>query len=99
MPRIAARRRVTRIDLVGSTRRTEDTLAAEEPLEIRVGGRPLVVTMRTPGHDVELAAGFLVSEGVVAAPGDVAGPAPRTPGGVRQDRRPARGGTLRRRDR
>jgi FdhD protein len=43
----------------------EDLLAAEEPLEIRVGGRPLVVTMRTPGHDFDLAAGFLVSEGVI----------------------------------
>ncbi len=42
-----------------------DLLAVEEPLEIRVGGRSLVVTMRTPGNDVDLAAGFLVSEGVV----------------------------------
>lgn len=41
-------------------------LAVEEPLEIRVAGSPLAVTMRTPGHDVELAAGFLVSEGVIA---------------------------------
>jgi FdhD protein len=44
----------------------EDVLAVEEPLEIRVGGRSLVVTMRTPGHDVDLAAGFLVSEGVIS---------------------------------
>jgi FdhD protein len=41
-------------------------LAVEEPLEIRVGGRPLAVTMRTPGHDFDLAAGFLVSEGVIS---------------------------------
>lgn len=43
----------------------EDVLAVEEPLEIRVGGRLLAVTMRTPGHDVDLAAGFLVSEAVI----------------------------------
>lgn len=43
----------------------EDVLAVEEPLEIRVGGRSLAVTMRTPGHDYDLAAGFLVSEGVI----------------------------------
>jgi len=43
----------------------EDALAVEEPLEIRVGGRSLAVTMRTPGHDVDLAAGFLVSEAVI----------------------------------
>src|SRR6187431_2665116 len=67
MARIVVRRRVTRIELGAPARRTEDTLAAEEPLEIRVGGRPLAVTMRTPGADVELAAGFLVSEGVVTA--------------------------------
>lgn len=44
----------------------EDLLAVEEPLEIRVGGKSLAITMRTPGHDFELAAGFLVSEGVIS---------------------------------
>jgi FdhD protein len=43
-----------------------DTLAVEEPLEIRVGGRPIAVTMRTPGHDEELAVGFCLSEGIPA---------------------------------
>ncbi|QIG39867.1 formate dehydrogenase accessory sulfurtransferase FdhD [Microbacterium sp. 4R-513] len=67
MGRITARRPVVKITLgVGETRRP-DTLAVEEPLEIRIAGTPLVVTMRTPGHDVELAAGFLVSEGVISA--------------------------------
>jgi FdhD protein len=46
----------------GETER--DEIAVEEPLEIRVGGRPVAVTMRTPGHDEELALGFLISEGV-----------------------------------
>ena len=41
-----------------------DQVAVEEPLEIRVDGRPVAVTMRTPGHDEELALGFLVSEGI-----------------------------------
>src|ERR1700728_3869911 len=43
----------------------QDSLAAEEPLEIRIGDTPLTVTMRTPGHDLELAAGFLLTEGIV----------------------------------
>ena len=52
--------------------RRPDSLAAEEPMELRVGGRALAVTMRTPGHDVELAHGFLLTEGVITGPGDVA---------------------------
>jgi FdhD protein len=49
-----------------------DTLAVEDPLEIRVAGRPLSVTMRTPGSDFDLAAGFLVNEGVVRRSDDLA---------------------------
>ncbi len=48
-----------------------DVVVAEEPLEIRVGGRPISVTMRTPEHDIELAAGFLLSEGVVRQREDI----------------------------
>jgi len=44
----------------------QDLVAVEEPLEIRVAGEPLAVTMRTPGHDEELALGFLVGEGLLA---------------------------------
>jgi FdhD protein len=72
MGRIAIRRRVTRVSLENGMRQNEDMLAAEEPLEIRVGGNSLAVTMRTPGHDFELASGFLVSEGVAAAGADIA---------------------------
>ena len=50
----------------GQSRLDEDELAVEEPLEIRVRGRAVSVTMRTPGHDEELAAGFLLSEGLIS---------------------------------
>jgi formate dehydrogenase assembly factor FdhD len=57
-------------------RRERDSVAVEEPLEIRVNGAAVAVTMRTPGHDEELALGFLVSEGInpqgAAPPGDLA---------------------------
>lgn len=71
MGRVTISTRVHRIE-DGIDRFRTDTLAAEEPLEIRVNGRPLTVTMRTPGHDFELAAGFLVSEGVIHAADDIA---------------------------
>ncbi len=64
------RRPVSRIrDGVRTSR--PDTLAVEEPLEIRLNGEKFTVTMRTPGHDLDLALGFLVGEGVVAGPKDV----------------------------
>ena len=59
------RRRVLRISLPGSSAHRADLLAVEEPLEIRIGGTPLTVTMRTPGDDIDLAAGFLVGEGLL----------------------------------
>jgi len=66
MGRISVRRPVTRIVVGESRERRDDVLAVEEPLEIRVAGTALSITMRTPGHDFELATGFLVSEGVIA---------------------------------
>jgi len=60
---------------IGSSARAQtrtDELAVEEPLEIRVDTRSVSVTMRTPGHDEELAAGFLVTEGIVRKPNDIA---------------------------
>jgi len=59
-----AERQIVR-HLDGGASVTTDTLVVEEPLEIRVRGRSIAVTMRTPGHDLELAAGFLYSEGVI----------------------------------
>ncbi|MEU9517942.1 formate dehydrogenase accessory sulfurtransferase FdhD [Streptomyces sp. NPDC048224] len=70
MGRVTERRKVIRVrDGAVSTR--PDTLVAEEPLEIRLNGKPLAITMRTPGDDFALAAGFLVSEGVLAEQADL----------------------------
>jgi FdhD protein len=60
-PYAAARVQVARFPDGGQAR---DEVAVEEPLEIRIGGRPVAVTMRTPGHDEELALGFCLSEGL-----------------------------------
>ena len=72
MSRVSVRRRVEVVDTRAGTRAARpDTLAGEEPLEIRTGGAPLTVTMRTPGHDVELVHGFLLGEGVITTREDV----------------------------
>ncbi len=71
MGRVTARRPVLRITPPEGQIRRPDTLAVEEPLEIRLDGRPLTVTMRTPGHDVELAHGFLLAEGIIGHRDDV----------------------------
>jgi FdhD protein len=70
--------------------RGEDQVAVEEPLEIRVDGEPLAVTMRTPGHDEELALGFLYTEGLIDGPrdagltGDLAANTIEVPGPLRR---------------
>ncbi|WP_431772835.1 formate dehydrogenase accessory sulfurtransferase FdhD [Streptomyces cucumeris] len=64
MGRVTERRRVIRVR-DGAVSARPDTLVAEEPMEIRLNGKPLAITMRTPGDDFALAAGFLVSEGVL----------------------------------
>ncbi|MEU9362275.1 formate dehydrogenase accessory sulfurtransferase FdhD [Streptomyces sp. NPDC048301] len=70
MGRVTARRRTIRVR-DGAVTTRPDTLVAEEPLEIRLNGRPLAITMRTPGDDFALAAGFLVSEGVIGESSEV----------------------------
>ena len=70
MGRVTARRRVRHVT-AGDTVARPETLVVEEPLEIRVNGAPVTVTMRTPGADVELAQGFLLTEGIVAERDDI----------------------------
>lgn len=72
MGRITGRHKVRHIDGEHEVERVE-TLAAEEPLEIRVDGAAIAVTMRTPGDDFDLVAGFGLSEGILARPSDLAG--------------------------
>lgn len=71
MSRVAVKKRILRVKDTVRVRKI-DSLAAEEPLEIRLDGTPLTVTMRTPGDDFDLAAGFLVSEGAVGSADDIA---------------------------
>lgn len=63
---------MTRVRLQRAGEVVEDWVAVEEPLEIRLDGEPLVVTLRTPGHDSELATGFLFSEAVIDGWSDLA---------------------------
>jgi len=70
MARLTSRRPVLRVrDRVRVTR--QDVLAAEEPLEIRISGKPMAVTMRTPGADWDLVHGFLATEGVIRGSSDI----------------------------
>jgi len=69
--RVVARRTVLRVE-GGRARPRSDQLAAEEPLEIRVNGDAVSVTMRTPGDDFDLALGFCLTEGILASPDEVA---------------------------
>ncbi len=70
MGRVTTRIPVRRIRVSGDATRP-DTLAVEEPLEIRIGGAPLTMTMRTPGADIDLVHGFLLSEGVIRGAADI----------------------------
>jgi FdhD protein len=63
--RVTVRKQVTRLTVGQPAMIAPDTLVAEEPLEMRIGGQALAVTMRTPGDDMDLLAGFLVGEGVI----------------------------------
>lgn len=67
---------LTRHDATGHTE-TSDTVAVEEPLEIRLDGHPVAVVMRTPGHDEELATGFLITEGIISKIDDIRKTDPR----------------------
>jgi len=67
MSSTTARRRVLRVPVTGAAEHRADLLAVEEPLEIRVDGEPLTVTMRTPGDDIDLTVGFLYTEGLLGS--------------------------------
>jgi FdhD protein len=69
--RVTARRRASHLTADSATSRAE-TVAVEEPMEIRINGEAITVTMRTPGSDVELAQGFLLTEGVIGQRDDIA---------------------------
>ncbi len=71
MSRIVSRPNVTRVSVGEGRRPAIDSVAAEEPLEIRVNGKRLAVTMRTPGDDFALVMGFLLSEGIITSRDDV----------------------------
>jgi FdhD protein len=71
MSQATGRRKVTRISVGAEAVRRIDTLTSEEPLEIRVGRKPLAVTMRTPGDELDLALGFLFTEGIIGAADEV----------------------------
>lgn len=81
------RARILRVR-AGAAAEADDVLAVEEPLEIRVNGEPVAVTMRTPGDDAELARGFLLTEGVARSPAEILAveavedPSDRVPGNV-----------------
>jgi FdhD protein len=67
------RRRITRVTVgAGGVTERADVLASEEPLGIRIDGQAVSLTMRTPGDDIDLTAGFLVSEGIVTSAADIA---------------------------
>ncbi len=69
--KIPGREAVTHWQSGQPRRRVFDDLAIEEPLEIRIDTRPVTITMRTPGHDNELAAGFLLTEGLLRSAADI----------------------------
>ncbi|MDJ1372346.1 formate dehydrogenase accessory sulfurtransferase FdhD [Gulosibacter molinativorax] len=72
MSRVTTRRKAVLVRAGEGSKPKRETLAGEEPLEIRVNGKPLAVTMRTPGHDFDLVAGNLVSEGFLGGQQDLA---------------------------
>ncbi len=67
---------LTRLTRRGESTRTRDLLVTEAPVEFRLGGVPLAVLMRTPGHDEELGLGFAITEGIVLGPDEVVGVVP-----------------------